>query len=74
MPLSIAYSQILGSSADVYVSQLVPAAIIGNVFAIICATLMKKLGDKRPDLNGNGRLVKSKKQMKFSIKKKPKQN
>lgn len=22
---------------------------------------MKKLGDKRPDLNGNGRLVKSKK-------------
>ncbi len=61
MPLSIAYSQILGSSADVFVSQLVPAAIIGNVFAIICAALMKKLGDKRPDLNGNGRLVKSKK-------------
>ncbi|MDK2600087.1 2-hydroxycarboxylate transporter family protein [Bacillus stercoris] len=61
LPLSIAYSQILGSSADVFVSQLVPAAIIGNVFAIICAALMKKLGDKRPDLNGNGRLVKSKK-------------
>ncbi|PJZ01886.1 malate permease [Bacillus vallismortis] len=61
LPLSIAYSQILGSSADVYVSQLVPAAIIGNVFAIICAALMKKLGEKRPDLNGNGRLVKSKK-------------
>ncbi|MED1739549.1 2-hydroxycarboxylate transporter family protein [Bacillus swezeyi] len=61
LPLSLAYSQILGQSTDVFVSQLIPAAIIGNVVAIISAGLMKKLGEKRPELNGNGRLVKSKK-------------
>ncbi len=70
LPLSLAYSQILGQSTDVFVSQLIPAAIIGNVVAIISAGLMKKLGEKRPELNGNGRLVKSKKTMKFSTKKK----
>ena len=74
LPLSLAYSQILGQSTDVFVSQLIPAAIIGNVVAIISAGLMKKLGEKRPELNGNGRLVKSKKTMKFSTKRRGAEN
>ncbi|QHZ45787.1 2-hydroxycarboxylate transporter family protein [Bacillus sp. NSP9.1] len=61
LPLSLGYSQILGQSHEAFVSQLIPAAIIGNVVAIIAAGLMKKLGEKRPELNGNGRLVKSNK-------------
>ncbi|MBO1515260.1 2-hydroxycarboxylate transporter family protein [Metabacillus bambusae] len=60
LPLSLAYSQILGSSAESFVSQMIPAAVIGNIVAIICAGLMKRLGEKRPELTGNGVLVKAK--------------
>jgi len=59
LPLSIAYSEITGSSPDQFISLLVPAAMLGNVFAIISAGILKKLGEKRPDLTGNGTLVKS---------------
>ncbi len=59
LPLSVAYSEILGSSPDQFISMLVPAAMLGNVFAIISAGLLKKLGEKRPELTGNGTLVKS---------------
>ncbi|WP_019420566.1 2-hydroxycarboxylate transporter family protein [Paenibacillus sp. OSY-SE] len=59
MPLSIAYSQILGEPSSVYVSQMIPAAIIGNMVAIICAGLLKRLGEKRPHLSGGGMLIKS---------------
>lgn len=60
LPLSLGYSQILGGSPESYVSQMIPAAVIGNIAAIICAGLMKNLGERRPDLTGNGVLVKSK--------------
>jgi malate:Na+ symporter len=60
LPLSLAYSQILGTSAESFVSQMIPAAVIGNIVAIICAGLMKRLGEKRPELTGNGVLVKAK--------------
>ncbi|WP_078411816.1 2-hydroxycarboxylate transporter family protein [Priestia abyssalis] len=60
LPLSLAYSQILGESAEIYVSQMIPAAVIGNIVAIICAGLMKNLGERKPELTGNGVLVKTK--------------
>lgn len=60
LPLSLGYSQILGGSPESYVSQMIPAAVIGNIIAIICAGLMKNLGERRPELTGNGVLVKSK--------------
>jgi malate:Na+ symporter len=60
LPLSLAYSQILGSSAESFVSQMIPAAVIGNIVAIVCAGLMKRLGEKKPELTGNGVLVKTK--------------
>ncbi|OLS37297.1 2-hydroxycarboxylate transporter family protein [Bacillus sp. MRMR6] len=59
LPLSLAYSQILGGSAETYVSQMIPAAVIGNIVAVICAGVMKKLGEKKPELTGNGVLVKA---------------
>ncbi len=60
LPLSLAYSQILGGSAETYVSQMIPAAVIGNIVAVISAGLMKNLGERKPELTGNGVLVKSK--------------
>lgn len=62
LPLSIAYSGILneGREAGYYVAQMIPSAIIGNVFAIIAAGALKRMGEKKPHLSGNGTLVKSK--------------
>ncbi|MBO3061360.1 MULTISPECIES: 2-hydroxycarboxylate transporter family protein [Mammaliicoccus] len=60
LPLSIAYSSILGGSAESFVSQMIPAAVIGNIFAVICAGLMMRLGEKKTHLSGNGKLVRSK--------------
>ena len=59
LPLSIAYSSILGGSAESFVSQMIPAAVIGNIFAVVCAGLMMGLGEKKTHLSGNGKLVKS---------------
>lgn len=50
LPLSLAYSQILGASAETFVSQMIPAAVIGNIIAIICAGLLKRLGRKNRNL------------------------
>ncbi|MGK9044726.1 2-hydroxycarboxylate transporter family protein [Mammaliicoccus vitulinus] len=61
LPLSIAYSSILGGSAESFVSQMIPAAVIGNIFAVVCAGLMMRLGEKKTHLSGNGKLVKSEK-------------
>jgi malate:Na+ symporter len=59
LPLSIGYSEILNLPAEHFVSHMIPAAVIGNVVAIIGAALMKKLGEKKPELTGNGVLVKT---------------
>lgn len=60
LPLSLAFSAILGGSPEDYVAQLIPAAIIGNIIAIICAGVLVRIGNKNPEWNGNGMLVKSK--------------
>ncbi|WP_028530842.1 2-hydroxycarboxylate transporter family protein [Paenibacillus sp. HW567] len=60
LPLSIAYSQIIGGESGAVVAQMIPAAIIGNIVAIIGAGLLKKLGEKKPSYTGNGMLVKEK--------------
>lgn len=38
--------------------QLIPATIIGNFFAIMCSGLLSRLGEKRPELSGQGQLIK----------------
>lgn len=59
LPLSMGYSDILHQSKDVFYSRLIPAAMIGNITAIISAGFFKYLGEKKPKLSGNGVLTKS---------------
>ncbi|VNW87759.1 Malate Na(+) symporter [Streptococcus pneumoniae] len=58
LPLSIGYSAITGISSEQLVAQLIPATIIGNFFAILCTALLSRLGEKKPELSGQGQLVK----------------
>lgn len=58
LPLSLGYSEILKQSQDTLIPQLVPAAVLGNIVAIISAGVLKRLGEKRTHLSGNGLLVK----------------
>lgn len=57
IPLSSAYASALGGEPGSYVAELIPAAIIGNIVAIITAGVLRRFGDKRPELDGGGRLV-----------------
>lgn len=59
LPLSLGYGEILHKTSESMVSMMVPAAVIGNIVAVICAGLLKRLGEKRPHLTGNGMLVKT---------------
>ncbi|OIJ18821.1 citrate:sodium symporter [Anaerobacillus alkalidiazotrophicus] len=58
IPMAQIYSELLGNSPSYYISMLVPALALGNVFAIIMASLLNKLGNKVPSLSGNGQLLK----------------
>mgnify|MGYP001035099803 CR=1 FL=1 len=59
LPLSIGYSEILGRPQAELIAMLVPAALLGNVVAILSSGVLRWIGDKKPHLNGNGFLVKS---------------
>jgi len=59
LPLSLGYSGVIGAQQSALIPQLIPAAMLGNVSAIICAGLLKKLGEKRPRFSGQGLLVKT---------------
>jgi malate:Na+ symporter len=59
LPLSVGYSEVLKVSQETFIAQLVPAAMIGNVTAIVCAGFLSRLGQKKPHLTGNGQLVKA---------------
>lgn len=59
LPTSIAYAEILGQTQAEMIAQLIPAALIGNVVAIVTAGILKRIGEKFPQYNGNGLLVRS---------------
>jgi malate:Na+ symporter len=59
LPLSIGYAEILGKPQEQLVAMLVPAALVGNVVAIVASGILRSIGDKKPSLTGNGLLVKS---------------
>ncbi|MFE7417729.1 2-hydroxycarboxylate transporter family protein [Rhodococcus sp. NPDC057529] len=59
IPLSAAYASALGGESGDYIAQLIPAAIIGNIVAIIGAGVLRRIGERRPHLDGGGRLVKT---------------
>ncbi len=69
LPLSLAYSAILGGTPDQYVAQLVPAAVVGNIIAIICSGVLARIALKRPSINGEGTLIRAKEENdKFKVK------
>ena len=58
VPLSGMYSEALGVDASGIISRMIPASTLGNVMAIVGAGLLAKLGDVKPALSGNGKLMK----------------
>ncbi|QAS54376.1 2-hydroxycarboxylate transporter family protein [Halobacillus litoralis] len=58
VPMSQIYSELMGNEPSYYISMLVPALALGNVFAIIIASMLNILGKKVPSLTGNGQLLK----------------
>ncbi|ANU15314.1 2-hydroxycarboxylate transporter family protein [Planococcus halocryophilus] len=58
VPMSQVYSEMLGNEPGYYLSILVPALALGNVFAIILASVLNIIGKKYPTLTGNGQLIK----------------
>ncbi|MAX32067.1 MAG: citrate:sodium symporter [Halomonadaceae bacterium] len=57
VPMSQIYEQLLGQPASYYISILVPALALGNVFAIIIAGLLNGLANRFPNLTGNGQMM-----------------
>lgn len=57
VPMSQIYSELMGNDPSYYISILVPALALGNVFAIVLASMLNLLGKKVPSLTGNGQLV-----------------
>lgn len=57
VPMSQIYEQMLGKPASYYISILVPALALGNVFAIIIAGLLNGLGKRIPSLTGDGQMM-----------------
>nr|WP_255648138.1 2-hydroxycarboxylate transporter family protein [Pseudalkalibacillus hwajinpoensis] len=58
VPMSQVYSELMGNDPAYYISMLVPALALGNVFAIVLASMLNLLGNKFPSLTGNGQLIK----------------
>lgn len=59
LPLSIGYSEILAKGQPELIATLIPAALIGNVVAIITAGVLKRYGEKKPQYSGQGLLVRT---------------
>lgn len=58
VPMSQIYSELMGRSPEYYLSILVPALALGNVFAIIFGGLLDRIGKRFPNWTGNGQLMK----------------
>lgn len=58
LPLSLAYAGILGTPQGDLAATMIPAAMIGNVVAILSAGTLSWLGERHPRFSGKGSLVK----------------
>lgn len=57
LPLSIAYAETVGKSQGDLVAMMIPAALIGNVVAILSAGTLGWFGERHPRFSGKGKLV-----------------
>jgi CCS family citrate carrier protein len=59
VPLSGMYAQALNTDSAAIISRMIPASTLGNVMAIVGAGMLAKLGEVKPSLTGNGRLMRN---------------
>jgi malate:Na+ symporter len=59
LPLSIGYAEITGTAQGHLIAMMVPAALIGNVVAILASGILKRFGEKHPAYSGEGVLVRT---------------
>jgi len=59
LPLSIGYSEITGAAQGHLIAMMVPAALIGNVVAILGSGILKRFGEKYRQYSGDGTLVRT---------------
>ena len=64
VPLAEIFANILDTSASEVLSKMVPAVVLGNMVAIIAAGMLEKLGKLRPELSGNGKLMRNQTELK----------
>ena len=57
LPLSAGYAEIQGVDPGKFIAMVAPAAMLGNVTAIICAGILRRYATRHPESTGNGKLV-----------------
>lgn len=57
VPMAKVVNSITGQDMKQIMSHFVPAVVLGNVFSIIAAALLHRLGGRFPSLSGNGELM-----------------
>jgi len=58
VPLAKIFGQSMGVDPTTMLSVMVPAVALGNAMAIVTGGLLDRLGKARPELTGNGKLMK----------------
>jgi malate:Na+ symporter len=56
LPLSTGYAQLRQMNAGVFIAQLLPVVLFGNLVSIVFAGILNSLGRRFPHLTGNGTL------------------
>ncbi len=59
IPMSEMYASATGDNAEAWLGFALSILTIANIFAIIIGGLLNGLGEKKPELTGNGQLVKT---------------
>lgn len=58
MPLSIGYAAILsGMGQNAIFGKILPCVMLGSLVAVLLSGMLKKIGEKYPQLNGQGNLI-----------------
>lgn len=57
MPLAMGYAAIIAKDQDGIFGQILPCVMLGSLVAVLCAGVLKKIGDVKPELTGNGKLL-----------------
>lgn len=59
IPLSEIYESVTGNAKESYYSYAIAILTIANIWAILAAALLNKIGIKKPSLTGNGELIRT---------------